>query len=1056
MINSVISDPVDEIIDRYEEDWTPQSRDRISNLLDEYELSNDEEALTELIRIDIELRYKNGIDLDLEEYFGTYDSLLQYPNRVAQIAFEDYRSRFANGQPVAANRWADLPGVGEKKWFQRLATGINPATSLSQIEKLRSDVAGPEGPRTVEFPEGELCPTLQLQIAAAGFKLIQCLGGGKLSRVYLAKQQDLANRFVVLKIVTRPLEEHENMAMLSHTNIVPIYSFHQVGSYSAICMPYAGSLTLEEFLNSEKQAGDGFGNGESLVSTVQARAGETEIALEEAGFVGEVNPYAMIPAANERAVLKPLDAIRGMNRQKLTTWIFQRLADGLAHSHARGIQHNDLKPGNVLIRNDGEPALLDFNLSQTIADDEQSVAGGTIPYMSPEALKALLGGKASPDERSDIYSLGVMMYHFATGKMLFPKSRTAAPTDVQAAIKLRSNPIVWEDSQEVSPGVRSIIERCLEVDPAKRYSSADELEKDLKLEHADESLVTAVEPMKWKATKFLRRHPQARSTGFLSAALSGLLIVAASIAITAQGKSKTLAAQADKKAFCSESATVLSAVMADPERNQERGVQAGLAPLEKFGLLNEGGIEKMLSDRLTPEDRDELRNTMFRHVGQTAFLEVDRLESLVKRDMFSENDLSRFKSLLTAAEQIKGDRESRAYLFLQARMASLTGETTEEMKLNHQAKKMDYESHDTEIYLEAVRRMSDGEYIAARPLLESLADRNTIPSALRWTTLGRTQYRDEQYEKAKLSFTQSINLAPKSATLMILRGLTHTQLKEGDLAIEDFTRAVELDPSNIRGYFNRGIIFEGRGRYEDAIKDFSKSLEVSPNNVAALLARSRVYAEIKKEKLAQQDFDRALSINDCDANSYVHRAKKLIEKGEPEAALQDFINAEKLDPENELVLMNIARVQGFELGQYDDSIETYNKILERRKVFETAQIDRALMLAKAGRFREAIDSMNRTVNNAKKPRTLYQAARVCALAPKSPKLQERALNLLSSAVVRGYETFDRTTKADNLEEESDFDSLRELERFKAIHLTAKLGNKIPRNRMMREGDSASQ
>ena len=99
-----------------------------------------------------------------------------------------------------------------------------------------------------------------------------------------------------------------------------------------------------------------------------------------------------------------------------------RVADGLAHAHERGILHRDLKPANILLSDDGEPLLLDFNLA---ADTKlrgtvsAALIGGTLPYMAPEHLRALRGEERVIDARCDLYSLGVILFELLTGNHPF-------------------------------------------------------------------------------------------------------------------------------------------------------------------------------------------------------------------------------------------------------------------------------------------------------------------------------------------------------------------------------------------------------------------------------------------------------------------------------------------------------------------------------------------------------------------------------------------------------------------------------------------------------------
>ncbi len=246
MINQVSTDRIDEAIDSFEEGWSLDSRSDIRSLLGRFHLADDSTAITELIRIDIELRYAQGIPIDLDEYLNEFGAFLGEPGDIAQIAFEDFRAREAYGHPVSSSRWRGLPGIDNQSWFRSL---------------IRQQVEIVPARRSAEVDE-----TFEAALAAIGFRLIHELGRGAFSQVFLATQNDLADRYVALKIIDQPLSEPQNMAMLQHTNIVPIYSFDRILSRSVICMPYAGRVTLADLLKSEGNVASR--GGECLITTV--------------------------------------------------------------------------------------------------------------------------------------------------------------------------------------------------------------------------------------------------------------------------------------------------------------------------------------------------------------------------------------------------------------------------------------------------------------------------------------------------------------------------------------------------------------------------------------------------------------------------------------------------------------------------------------------------------------------------------------------------------------------------------------------------------------------
>src|SRR5262249_42005114 len=115
--------------------------------------------------------------------------------------------------------------------------------------------------------------------------------------------------------------------------------------------------------------------------------------------------------------------LRGLGYVQAVRWPAAPVADGRAHAHERGILHRALKPANILVGDDGEPLLLDFNLAADTklrGHASAALVGGTLPYMAPEHLEAFRTGGRGLDARSDLYSLGVILCELLTGRHPFP------------------------------------------------------------------------------------------------------------------------------------------------------------------------------------------------------------------------------------------------------------------------------------------------------------------------------------------------------------------------------------------------------------------------------------------------------------------------------------------------------------------------------------------------------------------------------------------------------------------------------------------------------------
>lgn len=261
-----------------------------------------------------------------------------------------------------------------------------------------------------------------------GYKILGKLGAGAMAIVYKGKQLSL-DRIVAIKIlpsrfsenpdyVQRFYKEGKAAAKLNHNNIVAAYDVGEAGGYHYFVMEYVEGKTLYEDLAKGK-------------------------------------------------IFSEKEAID----------IITQVARALAHAHARGLIHRDVKPKNIMINPAGIVKLADLGLARDtddvqMAKSEAGKAFGTPYYISPEQIR----GEIDTDARSDIYSLGATLYHMVTGKVPF---EAANPAEVMK--KHLKEPLVPPDhiNTSLSAGISEVIEVMMAKRKQDRYISAEELLVDL-------------------------------------------------------------------------------------------------------------------------------------------------------------------------------------------------------------------------------------------------------------------------------------------------------------------------------------------------------------------------------------------------------------------------------------------------------------------------------------------------------------------------------------------------------------------------------------------------
>ncbi len=312
-----------------------------------------------------------------------------------------------------------------------------------------------------------------------GFHLLEELGRGAFSRVFLAEELALGERSVVVKVSRLSGMEPQALGRLRHPNIVPVHSvqFDDRRGLSAICMPFYGRATLYDLLDHAFRRG-----------TIPLRGREVDEAIDRAVTAGD-------PAAGDPAEEAPRRATRDWWDTSYANAIVRlgmQLCDALEFAHRGGIFHCDIKPSNVLLCRSGVK-LFDFNLA--LDEAAETGRGGTLPYMAPEQLRVVAGKidratlndpAARIDARTDLFSLGVLLYELLSGQSPWGPPPTHLPADRAAEELLerhqRGPKPLRGLAPALNPRLARVIHSCLAFVPGDRPVTAVELAAALRRE----------------------------------------------------------------------------------------------------------------------------------------------------------------------------------------------------------------------------------------------------------------------------------------------------------------------------------------------------------------------------------------------------------------------------------------------------------------------------------------------------------------------------------------------------------------------------------------------
>jgi tetratricopeptide (TPR) repeat protein len=701
----------------------------------------------------------------------------------------------------------------------------------------------------------------------------------------------------------------------------------------------------------------------------------------------------------------------------------------------RGILHRDLKPSNILLASDGQPMLLDFNLARDMKTATHGAAahlGGTLPYMAPEHLDAFNveheTTEAAVDERSDVYSLGVILFEMFTGKHPFaaPGASDSLPALllVMAAERRNPPPSLTAINSTLPRSIEAIVQRCLEPDPDRRYQQAAHLAEDLQRELDNRPLVHTREPSGYeRLRKWVRRHPRLSSGGSIAAV--GACAVAALVLLILVIGGRLAGYDAERRWVAWQQGLVRAQLLV--HTNDELGSEANLAAGQKtceetltlFDILsNENWQSAGRVARLSHRQRDRLATDAVElmlllarsHMAQAPQAEykerVQRLDEAMR--------------ILNRAERHSRPHVPRALYADRSECRRMLGDAAGAESDAAQAEATPVESA-RDHYLLATALAGDRQFDAAvRELNETLR----LDPRHFWAHFALAICYDQmgRYGEAVEAYRTCAALWPDQPWTYLNRGLVYGRQGKWAEAIVDYTHAIQLDPRFSDAYVNRGVAHLKQNRHDAAIADLDRAIKLGCDIGTVWAARAAAHAGVGNFDGARADFERALEKSPGDEAILLSRGFALARRA-PDAALADFDRILRRDPRQARAHYGRSLVLSELSGREREAIEAAEQAVAADARLIAARCGLAVLYARAGDVQRAVAEAETALRQEPSGLVYYAAACVYALASRqTPQHSERALNLLEQALEQNYGW-------ESLKADRDLDALRTQPRF---------------------------
>jgi tetratricopeptide (TPR) repeat protein/serine/threonine protein kinase len=780
------------------------------------------------------------------------------------------------------------------------------------------------------------------RVIADRYTLVELIGEGGMGSVYLASQNEPVKRQVALKLIKSGMDskavlarfdaERQALARMDHPNIARIY---------------------------------------------------------DGGVTASGRPYFVMELVKGVPLTEYCDAHRLSVAARLE--LFVSVCQAVQHAHQKGIIHRDLKPGNVLVTEvDGRPTpkVIDFGVAKAteqklteISFSDTGAIVGTPAYMSPEQADP---SSMDIDTRTDVYSLGVMLYELLTGSPPIDASRFKRGAVLEMLRMVRE-----EDPRRPSTKLSTaaalaniatnrniepaklarllkgeldwVVMKALEKDRTRRYDTANGLARDIQRYLADEVVEARPPSAGYRLKKFVRRNPLQLA---LAVAVVLLLLGGVSVAWwqaeqSGARRETDVRRQLEDEQRASRTAEAVKILLGECEKALTAGnpKQAEVALAAAVKRSAEGGadtetdrIERLTADLTLLRDLeavDQFRWTWSENRFPDPAVAAARTREILKRfgadpDTVSVDDAAARVSASVVRERIipaldrllRQQRTAGVRRLLRQVDANPYRDAVRDAVLADDASRLvaltGKEDEAREQPPGFATFLGENKAIAVEQQRELLR-----AAVMRWPgelnllmALGNTYRGNQKWADDRLRWYQAaVAVAPANSAAHNNLGLALRDKGQLDAAISCFKTASELDSKNAAAQFNLGIALADKGQLDAAIARYKTAIELDPKNAKAHTHLGNALYGNTQLDAAIASYKQAIELDPNEAKPHNNLGNALYGKGQVAAAIASYKRAIELDPNEAKAHNNLGNALHGK-GEVDAAIACYKRAIE--------------------------------------------------------------------------------------------------------------------------------